>query len=204
MTPQLEDYLYRFVNEYDGAKVSILATGGGTALAQIASIPGASRVLHSFYCPYETAESVEFIRTYYPHTKQPEKFAAKAVCAESANNLYMALWTKNKVFGHTEIDSIAITAAITAKRWRRGENRAYISFSNPKTFEHECWLLKLGKPSEQEHALLSMANPARGLGTVRMIEDCVISEYALRLATGFGAEDLKGVITNGTLTRQST
>src|SRR5437899_529943 len=104
--------LAEFVKTYEGGKLAIVVTGGGVSLGQIALVPGASKVLHSFYVPYETKESVEFIRRHY-FSSAADEFAGKAVSSNSAYGLYAALYTKNKAELHSGIHNIAITAALS-------------------------------------------------------------------------------------------
>lgn len=198
MTPTpYEEWLQKFVQGYNrGRRLSILATGGGTPLASLAGVPGASRIFHSFYSPYDTQESVEFINRHYPLARNKGKaYAEKSVCKESAEELYMALWTKNKMYGHLHIDNIAITAACTTTRYRRGDNHAFIAFQD-ENLDHVVWHLKLNKLFDEEsHNKLS----PKQLYGVRLGEDRLIATTALRLACDYEPETLEGMKTNGTL-----
>jgi hypothetical protein len=195
-----DHWLVDFVKNYDGNKLSIVATGGGVSLGLIALVPGASKVLHSFYCPYETRESIEFInKNYPPATREGPAFSKKAVSPDSAEELFMALWTKNKVDGHTCIHNIAVTAACSTTRYRRGENQAFIAFQNQDTLEDEIWQLKLSKAkSEAEHNLLVETG---GIYMLRALEDNMIARTAIRLAAGFEEKQLEQDKADGTLTR---
>jgi len=191
-------FLLDFVDWYEksnGCKLSIVATGGGMSLGQITSVPGSSSIFHSFYVPYATAETVEFIRKNYPIVKA-ESFEEKAVCSESAKNLFYALWTKNKVDGHLHIHNIAVTAAITSTRWRRGDNKAFIFFENLTAFRDECWYLKLPKLTEAEHN----SKTREELMAVRNSEENLLAEVTLCLATQYESDTVKKLVENGTLT----
>jgi hypothetical protein len=133
-------------------------------------------------------------------------FAKKAVSPDSVDELLMALWTKNKVDGHTCIHNIAITASLTTTRYRRGDNQAYIAFFNQDTAESEIWHVKLPKLSEEEHA--EMLNAGKGgpfeghkLFEQRAMEDGIVTAAVLRLACGFQPKLLEQDKFDGTLTR---
>lgn len=99
-----------FVEHYQGPKLAILATGGGMGLAQIASVPGASRVFHSFYCPYETKESVRFLRANLVSKPEPDGFLASAVSQLAAEEFYEAMESK-----YRDCNVLVVTADASAE-----------------------------------------------------------------------------------------
>lgn len=182
----------RFVENYQGPKVAILATGGGMSLAKLGAIPGASRVLHSFYCPYETEESIRFLRAHHPAMDDQEHkfiFETSAVSSGACMELYQAMAAK-----YPNANVIAVTAACTSLRWRRGENRAYIACKGPDGVV-EVWHLKLPKETQDEHAKFS----ADDILQIRGMQDQGIANAAVALINNmtFLLEGLKadGILT---------
>jgi len=195
MQSAFEDYLLDFVKTYQGSKLSIVATGGGVHLGNLAMVPGSSKVLHSFYCPYETQESVDFINRNTPEAGH--LFLKKAVSPVSAGVLYDALWTQNKQF--PQVRNLAITASCTTTRYRRGDNQAYIAFQDAETQQVQVWHLKLPKLSEEEHNGFS----AEDLYYLRLREDETIAGIALWLACSLEPEVIQAGVKDGFLSRVS-
>ncbi len=182
-----------FVETYQGKKLAILATGGGMGLAQIASVPGASRVLHSFYCPYETEESVRFLQQWLPWNAEPTGFKASSVSQLAAEEFYSAMASK-----YRDCNVLVVTAACTSRNYRRGLNRAYIACLDKNTEQMVVWHLKLPKNinSEEVHRTRTLED----LYVVRQMEDELITDVALRLVSGF-ALTMEEMIANETLVR---
>lgn len=182
-----------FVEHYQGPKLAILATGGGMGLAQIASVPGASRVFHSFYCPYETKESVRFLRANLVSKPEPDGFLASAVSQLAAEEFYEAMESK-----YRDCNVLVVTAACTSLNFRRGLNRAYIACLDKNTNKMVVWHLKLPKPitSEAEHRIHTLES----LCASRQTEDQLITDVALRLVVG-ASITMEEMIANGTLVR---
>lgn len=204
MQTAFEEYLLEFVRTYKGPKLAIVATGGGIQLGNIAMVPGGSSVLHSFHCPYETQESVNFIERNLPG--MGHKFLQKAVSADSVGLLYKGLCVQNAGFykgkdvqtaGFPYVRNLAVTAACTTSRFRRGENQAFVAFQNAETQEIEVWHLKLPKRSEEEHKTSSPEE----LYALRRREDETIAGVALWLACGLEPETLEVMEQDGFLSR---
>lgn len=174
-----------FVQNYNGPKVAILATGGGVSLSLIGAIPGASKVFHSFYCPYATEETVEFLRIWHP---SPSAFQASAVSPGAARELYEAMANK-----YPNQAVLVITAACTSSRWRRGENRAFIACKNA-VGEVEVWHLKIPKSDETVYNSFTTEMIAQ----IREMEDQGISNTALALLANI-TQVLEGLKRDGTL-----
>lgn len=202
MTKPFQEFLLRFVAATaNGRRLSTVTTGGGISLCQLGAIPGASGLLVSTYTPYSTDESVYFIKTNYPMARRKgEGFREKAVSATSAEELYQALWTKNKAAGHTLIDNIAVTASLTTTRWRKGDNQAFITIENPKTLETETWHLRFSKFNQSDHERLSELD----VFLVRTVQDEAVATTALSLATGFERDRLEEDIFSGNLCKVGT
>lgn len=174
-----------FVQSYKGKKLAILATGGGVALGRLATVPGASGVLHNFYCPYATEETIRFVAAWH---HGPSAFRASAVSPGAAYELYEAMATK-----YPDANVLVVTAALTSTRWRRGENRAYIACKNPMGVV-EVWHLRLPKATEEEHKLFNFETLCR----LREMEDEGITNVALHLVNNTTSV-LEGLMADGTL-----
>lgn len=193
MQTAFEEYLLEFVQNYKGPKLAIVATGGGIQLGNIAMVPGGSNVLHSFYCPYETQESVNFINRNLP--EMGALSLPKAVSPGVAGFLCKALQAQNKQF--PEVRNLAVTAACTTTRYRRGDNQAFLAFQNTTTQQMEVWHLKLPKLSEEEH---KNSSPEE-LYALRLREDETIASVALWLACGLEPQVLEVMREDGFLSR---
>jgi nicotinamide mononucleotide (NMN) deamidase PncC len=181
-----------FVQNYNGPKVAILATGGGMSLANLGTIPGASRVLHSFYCPYETEETIQFLRANHPAMDDPDHkfiFETSAVSPGACLELYQAMAAR-----YPNANVIAVTAACTSTRWRRGENRAYVACKSSDGVV-EVWHLKMPKATQDEHAEFS----ANDILLIRGMEDQGIGNAAMALAGNINTI-LEGLKADGTIT----
>lgn len=167
-------------------KLAILATGGGMSLANLATVPGSSKILECFYVPYSVEESTAFV----VGNGQSASQLRQAVSAEAATALYNAMKTK-----YPNCQILAITAACTSLRYRRGDNRAFIAFMDANGEMQVC-RLNLEKMDESEHSAMSL----EGLYGRRCFEDKVITATALALVV-----DLKNVLATmfecGTLTQ---
>lgn len=142
MTKIFDEYLTKIIAEYEGPKLSFIVAGGGSAVSRIASIPGASKVLHSMYCGYEQEAMIRLIER---NVHVCRHFKEKAVSMESAWELARAWegaisWDRDK---HKAV-IVAITGAITTNRDRRGKNEAFISIgAGPTNTQYHVQLGKL-------------------------------------------------------------
>lgn len=157
----------KLIEEYSGPKFGIVVAGGGGSIANITTIPGASKIIHEIIIPY----SVKATRTLV--LEETRKSITSSVSQETSELLLSA--AKNK-WGHN-IGLIACTSAITTNRWRRGQNHAWISMLLPSYFEtgsKNLFHLELTKMSEEEH------NKADGyISWKRRSEDREISDFIL-------------------------
>ena len=158
-----------FVNMYKGPKMAILVTGGGVNLASIAMAPGASRVLNSFFCPYATEETLNFIREYHP--SPPSTMPSSMVSSEAARLLGEAMEAK-----FPDCNILVVTAACTTNRWRRGENQAFIACKSQYGVL-EVWHLKVPKATEADYAVMT----PNMIAQLREAEDDGISAVAMML-----------------------
>jgi nicotinamide mononucleotide (NMN) deamidase PncC len=167
-------------------KLAILATGGGMSLANLATVPGSSKILECFYVPYSVEESTAFVLD----NGQDASELKQAVSVNAAIALYNAMKTK-----YPNCQILAITAACTSLRYRRGDNRAFIAFMDANR-EMQVYRLNLEKLDEVEHSTMTL----KELHGRRCFEDKVITDTALALIV-----DLKNVLATmfecGTLTQ---
>lgn len=182
-----------FVENYEHGnanpqKLAILATGGGVGLGEIAKIPGASRILNSFQVPYDTEETLRFLRTWHPHKVDEFSFEHSAVSPAAALELYRAMEAR-----YPTCRVIAVTAACMTTRWRRGEDRAYIACKNSEGVV-QVWHLKIPKASEEEHKALDFDT----LCAAREMQDTGISNVAMMILINH-TPTLQGILENGTL-----
>lgn len=127
----INNILKSIVDKGTPKPLAIIATGGGSQLGLIASIPGASQVLHSFYVPYAVQAT----------DKLAVHKDVRAVSLERVQDLYNHIVSEwgDEVYG------IAITAALTTNRYRKGEDHAFIKTS--KATYH----VKFYKITEEEY-----------------------------------------------------
>jgi len=165
------------VAAYKGNKVAIIVTGGGQGIAQLSTIPGVSKVLHSIIIPYSYEESERLIDDELGKGTG-KSYTEKAVSESSAELLCLSglyRWANCKV--------IACTAATTTNRWRRGVNQAFIAtgrnLGGEKPIDHHH--LKFSKLLEEDHK-----TPGGYASWKRRDEDRQITEYILKLIFGEG------------------
>jgi len=178
--------LEKKVASYTGPKIGFVLTGGGIGVAQLATVVGASKLIHSITIPYSSEESERFIREGLSVVKNDRRaierskaYAKHAVSEHAAELLALVgdkLWSG---FQDDPCGTVVCTAATTTSRYRRGDNHAWIGIVRPGgpwfdqrvTFHH----LKLSKLSEEEY------NKA-GAGYIawkRRDEDRQITEFIL-------------------------
>lgn len=143
-----------FVRDYKGPKLSIVVVGGGNFLADILKFPGASAIVEAVYQPY----SEPAVRAFCGVDEFP------AVSAERVKRLeYCTPYGEGKV--------VAITAALTTTRYRKGDNHAWYMIAGMKEPEH----IVLEKLSEEKYNALSYED----ILTYRLSEDAQITKIVL-------------------------
>jgi hypothetical protein len=197
MNDTLQAKLQNFISTYQGPKVSVLATGGGLGIGAIGMIPGASRLLQSFYSPYSSEESTSFVER-YGDQKCVDDFTTKAVSKEAAEALFRALVWKDVIFskGGTLIH-LALTASLTTSRYRRGNNEAFFRFQKPDCLA-QTWRLEFPKiPQMQYEGLTPMQ-----ISAIRSQEEALITRVVLAKVFDFEASELESELKakNATLT----
>jgi nicotinamide mononucleotide (NMN) deamidase PncC len=171
------DNLSKCIEEYNGKKLVFIVTGGAMEVFRLPQTPGASKVLQAMFVPYGEKELEKFVASCYG-LEGGEK-VKKAVSPETANMLCktgLQKWKSSKV--------VAVTAATTTSRWRRGTNHAFVAVGEIsdgiglKTIRVHH--LELPKLSKEEYEKLS----AQEVLELRIHEDKEIANFALKLAFG--------------------
>lgn len=175
------------VKNYAGPKLRLLMTGVGSYATGIIGIPGSSAMIDSVYVPYSKESVAELLERLHPNAAEvlenagsvsQEMVVALHLC--NSHNLRGAL-------------PITITGAITTTRYRRGENHAFIAFGHPSSME--VYHLKFDKIPEEDHA-----HEAKVLYK-RYVQDRMICEAALAMATGTQSDLVDELQTGGILVR---
>lgn len=185
---KFDEYLTRLVREYDfDRKIQFVIAGGGVSISRLALVPGSSRVIEEIRVLYSESCSSKYLEN--GGILIPEDAIVSLVSKWMAENLYQVASNLN---GRDRI--IAITAALTTSRNRRGLNRAFI-----RTSRSVCHELLLDKLSDAVYKDTVIPWRDQQIANKREAEDELIAEVALKLGTGFEAESLEGVLSNGTL-----
>lgn len=182
----LQAKLQSFISTYQGPKVSVLATGGGFGVGAIGMIPGASRLLQSFYSPYSSEESISFVER-YGDQKCVDDFTTKAVSKEAVEALFRSLVWKDVIFskGGTLIH-LALTASLTTSRYRRGNNEVFFRFQKPDQLP-QTWKLELPKLPQMQHERLTPTQ----VSAIRSEEEALITLAVLAKVFDFEASALE-------------
>lgn len=161
--------LFRVVGEYEGPPLRMVLAGAGSFAARIVEVPGASKVLDSIWIPYSRERLNDWIRS-GPWDK-PEVEKVKAVSEEMLDYIH---WTNCTALKGAK--PLSVTAAVSSKKQRQGENEAYIAVGGPA--EIDRYHVKLHKLEDVDFEDENRVN------TKRFIQDRMISEIALHFATG--------------------
>jgi hypothetical protein len=191
-----DSFLAEFKKNYTGNKIAVVAAGGGVSVLDMVKLPGASQILHSFYAPYATEESVAFIKKHVNPVAALE-FENKCVSAKSVNHLFAAEVNRLESNGLGNIKVVSITAALTTHRYRRGLNHAYIST------EKRNYYVKLPKLPDYMHDFRGdiAEFKLREVNRKRIEEDRLISRVALCLVADFNSEYVERLEKDETIER---
>jgi len=143
--------LYDKVQKYNGPQVMFVITGGGMGVVDLVKVMGASKLIHTIHIPYDANEAIHFVTQ---NIQLPLTGKAKEVDFKNVKHVSEEWATLLCEAGLVEQEEtcrvIAITAALTTNRYRKGENQAWIAdgtnADNIKTYH-----LALSKLSEQDH-----------------------------------------------------
>jgi nicotinamide mononucleotide (NMN) deamidase PncC len=175
------------VKNYAGPKLRLLMTGVGSYATGIIGIPGSSSLIDSIYIPYSRESVAELIERLHPNASDVLEKAASV-----SQEMVVALHLCNSAKLKGELP-VTITGAITTSRYRRGENHAFIAFGSPSIME--VYHLKLDKLEEADHA------DEHVVARKRYVQDRMVSETALAMATGTQSDLVDELQTGGFLVR---
>ena len=172
-----EWYVSEFHNRYGDKPLSLWITGGGFAFLDILRVPGSSRFLHEVVIPYsETA----IIQRVYGYGNAAANLALQKnklkSCDPSSVGDYAEAMTRTAPPNGL---CIAVTAALTTNRYRRGSNRAYFGVvRKQRMWERELWELTMLLPTEK------VFKGGSAYLSLRRREDELIAIAIMALATG--------------------
>ncbi len=176
-----------FVSNYAGPKLRLLLTGVGSYATGILGIPGSSAVIDSIYVPYSRESVAALIERLHPNAADVLGNAGSV-----SQEMVVALHLCNS-HDLREALPITVTGAITTTRYRRGDNHAFIAFGHPSSVD--VYHLQLDKLDEADHS------DTYKVSRKRYIQDRMISECALALATGTSSDLVDELQTGGFLVR---
>lgn len=175
MTAETFD-LFRVVDEYDGPPLKMVLAGTGSYAARILEVPGVSDVLDSIYLPYSAGRVLQFIMDHHPRGKDIQKEFRKtpSVSQQMCEWLHESncVWLQGCF-------PLTITAAVTSKKQRQGENQAYIGIGLPGNYD--IWHVQLARLEDADFEDVNKVEARR------FVQDRIISEIALSLATGISS-----------------
>lgn len=165
--------LFRVVEEYDGPPLKMVLAGTGSYAARILEIPGCSKVLDSIFIPYAEERLEQWLLATHPLPDVAEHVLKKQpkVSWEMVTVLHESNCTH---LGNAH--PLTITAAITSKKQRQGANHAFIAVGPPGAYD--VWHVQLAKLENVDFEDFNKVEARR------FVQDRIISEIALSLATG--------------------
>lgn len=168
--------LHQFVLNYSGPKLTIVASGGGSHLSLLTSIPGGSAIVNGIYHPYSVEATEQFIEgTVVPLPLEKSNEYYKSVQSGMAAMLAKSAYLKTK-----DGIGIGVTAGLTTNRYRRGLNEAYIGIYDP-LLGHRIWHAVFDKISEDQYKRLGKTAIAIVSLSKRQEEDKRLTEIVLDL-----------------------
>ena len=184
--------LFRLVDEYEGPPLRLVLAGAGSYAARLVEIPGASKVVDSIWMPYSRFRLNAWVRD---SLRGQEDIAAAfldkvdKVQAVSGDMLDMIHWCNS--LNLNDALPVSITAAVSSKEQRQGENQAFISVGLPSDIQR--WHVTLSRLDEVDF------EDKNKVDTKRFIQDRIVSELALSLATGVSSALTDEMRTSGYL-----
>lgn len=151
-----------FVDNYVGPPLVIVALGGGASLCKLATVPGASRILDRVGLSWSKESSLELLWNISTES-ETFKFVSPEVVKCIKSEILDGL-------NPLDCQPVAITAALTTNRYRKGDNHAYIAFSS------SVWHLHLPKFDEVQYK----EKGPMSLVAVREWEDMIITMFVLK------------------------
>ena len=132
-----------FRENYKGWKLSFYLTGGGICIADFLKMSGGGRFIHAIYMPYDAEAHATLQEIGGNHLVWNYPSVSKEAVIEYDSIL------KN-LNRDDRILRVVASCALTTTRYRRGDNKAIISFIDDKG-NQRIWKLLLKKIEEKEH-----------------------------------------------------
>lgn len=151
-----------FVDNYVGPPLAIIVLGGGASLSRLATVPGSSRVLDGLALSWSKESSLELLWN-IPTSGENFKFVSKEVVQCLKTEITDGI-------SPLDCQPVAISAALTTNRYRKGDNHAYVAFSD------SVWHLHLPKFDENQYK----EKGSMSLVAVREWEDMIITMFVLK------------------------
>lgn len=168
--------LHQFVLNYSGPKLTIVASGGGSHLSLLTSIPGSSTIINGVYHPYSVEATENFIDgTVVPIPLEKSGESYKSVQSGMAAMMAKAAYGKIK-----DGIGIGVTAALTTNRPRRGLNEGFIGIYDP-LIGYKIWHIVLDKISEDQYKRLGKTAVEIVSLSKRQEEDRLLTQIVLDL-----------------------
>lgn len=168
--------LHQFVLNYSGPKLTIVASGGGSHLSLLTSIPGSSALINAVYHPYSVEATEQFIEgTVVPIPLEKSGESYKSVQSGMAAMLAKSAYLKTK-----DGIGVGVTAALTTNRSRRGLNEAFIGIYDPLT-GYRLWHAVFDKISQDQYARLGKTAIEVVSLSKRQEEDRTLTQIVLDL-----------------------
>lgn len=168
--PSLEQALSTFRSDYQGPKIAFFIAGGGFSVLDFRRYPGSSNLYHTAIEPYNR-DTANFLTKFAgANIVDPEKFSF--VNAEGSSDALRAL---ANYCDDPNLLYVVINSACTTDRWRRGENRAYIT-----TSRGDMYVFEMNKLEQDAYDILA-ANGSRYIDDIRYQEDRRIAQVAIAI-----------------------
>lgn len=163
-------FLKSFQDYYKGPLLSLWITGGGFSLLDMLKRPGCSKILNNVIIPYSENQIIKLLDKHWLWNKEDHIKS----CTPEAVDLYRRCLELESGPGGCYV---AVSAALTTNRYRKGKNHAFIAFKNDHD-EEQLWELNLMKPLE---SLFQSNDAERTCGVLRMAEDEMVALSAMSL-----------------------
>lgn len=172
---------YFFRKNYTGPKIAFLISGGGYSCLKFRQFPGASSIIEQAIEPYSGLSFANFLNDAIAATTacsldgEPQPYYDENSSFCNQEILDPAIRSMENYVDSEETLIVVVTAALTTNRYRLGENRAFIGFSDGRRFK-----LSLPKINEPSHAFM-LSNAPSLLDEHRFREDSLVGQVVLAL-----------------------
>lgn len=169
MNHSIETATQKFRKDYTGPQIAFFIAGGGFSALDFRRFPGGSKIYHTAIEPYNV-DTANFL-TQFAGADIPDPTAFAFVHPEQTLQALQAL---QNYCNRPNLLHVVINAALTTDRYRRGDNRAFIS-----TSRGDSYAVKLNKLNEDQYNALSSRPEA--IDRIREEEDRKIGQIALAI-----------------------